>query len=377
MIWLARSIWLLAVALAATNILLGVLFPRVFAVLDSEQGPGMVLFATIALVGIGYATSGMLILRQRIRHSVGWLLLVSGPLFVAVFTCAVAGALLHEAAHPAAPWVLVFASYGWVPAIVLAGPLLALTFPDGRLPGPKWRPVVTFIFAVFALTFVAVVLRPGPVGGIDDAPANPLGAPFIPEWVFSFLEATGIFVLVFTLLTGVAAVITRFRTARAEERQQLKWFAFAVIVWGLLLPPSFFIEAEEFAIVAIGALVLVPASVVIAITRYRLYEIDTLINRTLVYVPLVGIVAGLYAACVVLFQRVFVATTGNTSDAAAIISALILAAVFTPIRKAIEGVVDSRFKPAPAAGSSARPWDDPDFEAAVERVARRVLAERR
>jgi len=104
--------------------------------------------------------------------------------------------------------------------------------------------------------------------------------------------------------------------------------------------------------------------------------LDTLINRTLVYVPLVGIVSGLYAAFVVLFQRVFVATTGNTSDAAAIISALILAAVFTPIRKSIEAFVDRRFKPATDASHADPPaaaWEDPAFEAAVERVVARVL----
>ncbi|HUF06982.1 MAG TPA: hypothetical protein VMP86_06300 [Candidatus Binatia bacterium] len=124
-----------------------------------------------------------------------------------------------------------------------------------------------------------------------------------------------------------------------------------------------------------------PAStILIAITRHRLYEIDTLINRTLVYVPLVGIVAGFYAASVALLQRVFVAFTGNTSDGAAVISALILAAIFTPVRKSIEGFVDRRFKPLPAdAAAEERPGvalNDPAFVSAVERVVNDVLARR-
>jgi hypothetical protein len=122
-------------------------------------------------------------------------------------------------------------------------------------------------------------------------------------------------------------------------------------------------------LVALGFL---PVAVVVAVLRYRLYEIDTLINRTLVYVPLVGIVAGLYAGSVALLQRIFTAVTGNTSDAAAVISALALAAVFTPIRNTIQTSVDRRFKsdtPPPASQ-----WDDPAFRAAVEAIVRDVAA---
>ena len=122
---------------------------------------------------------------------------------------------------------------------------------------------------------------------------------------------------------------------------------------------------------AILALGLVPVAVVVAVLRYRLYEIDTLINRTLVYVPLVGIVAGIYAGLVALLQRAFTAVTGDKSDAAAVISALALAAVFTPIRNALQSAVDRRFKPADS--SAAGKWDDPEFRAAVEAIVRDVV----
>lgn len=376
MIWLARAVWFIAAVLAAMNLSIGAFFPTVYETMGADETTGFVLLATVALVGMGYATAGLLILRQRVRHAVGWLLLVAGPLIMAVFAFIAIGTELAQRDHPLAPWLILFASYGWVPAILLAGPILALHFPDGRLPGPRWRTAMRFVYSVLAVSLVAIVLRPGSLDPETGAPLNPIGVDFIPRWVFDLLEASGIFVLIGTLLLGVIAVIVRFRRARPDERQQLKWFVFAVVVWGLLLPPSLIIEGEEFFILAFATLLLVPTAVVIAITRYRLYEIDTLINRTLVYVPLVGVVAGLYAASVALFQRVFVAATGDRSDAAAIISALILAAVFTPIRKAIEGFVDRRFKPAspradPAAADA--PWDRPEFEAAVERVVRRVV----
>jgi hypothetical protein len=378
-IWLAVAVWILAAVLAVTNILAGMIFPGVFRAVEADAITGAILFATIGVVGLVYATAGMLILRQRVRHAVGWLLLLAGPLIMLVFASIAVGTVLLESGHPAAPWVILFGSYGWVPGILVAGPLLALVFPDGNLPGPRWRPGLQLIIGALAVALTILVLRPGPLGEEASAPDNPIGASFIPEWVYAFVEGSGLFVLLATLVIGVAAVVVRFRRARGDERQQLKWFTFAVVLWGVLLPPALFIDVDELFILAIGALVLVPLSVLVAIARYRLYEIDTLINRTLVYVPLVGIVAGLYAASVALFQRVFVAATGNTSDAAAIISALLLAAVFTPIRKAIEGIVDRRFKPA-AADSAHVPsapgqWEDPAFEAAVERVVRRVLRE--
>jgi hypothetical protein len=93
------------------------------------------------------------------------------------------------------------------------------------------------------------------------------------------------------------------------------------------------------------SLISVPVSAAIAILRYRLYDIDVLISRTLVYVPLTGGLAGLYAASVALFQRLFQALTGDKSDAAIVISALVLAAVFTPARNTLQGIVDRRFKP--------------------------------
>ena len=157
-------------------------------------------------------------------------------------------------------------------------------------------------------------------------------------------------------------------------RHQLKWFLYAVAVWAVALPVSLVVGDNWTAIVAIIALTLVPAAVVVAIRRYRLYEIDVLINRTLVYVPLVGIVAGLFAALTTFLQAVFTAVTGNTSDAAAVISALAMAALFTPIQDALQAAVDRRFKPEDT--STPSQWDDPEFRAAVEAIVRDVTGRR-
>lgn len=374
---LATLLWILTAGLALFSALFGFVWPAIFAAVGTDVVAGHVLFITVAVVGLSYATAGWLILRQRPRHAVGWLMAVAGPFLMAPFLLIGVGHVLVQSDHPAAVWVILVASYIWVPAILLAGPVLAMVFPDGRLPGPRWRLAMRVVFSVLVISLVAVVLRPGPMGGDQSAPVNPIGLEVVPPWVFAVLEASGLVILPAVLLLGVAAIVARFRRASPDERHQLKWFTFAVAIWGLTLPPSLFVDSEEFFILALATLVLVPAAVLVAVTRYRLYEIDTLINRTLVYVPLVGIVAGLYAACVALLQRLFVALTGDTSDAAAVISALILATVFTPIRKSIEGVVDRRFKPAPSAATAkSEVWDDPGSEAAVERAIDAALHRR-
>jgi len=169
---------------------------------------------------------------------------------------------------------------------------------------------------------------------------------------------------------AVASLAVRYIRSSSEARHQLKWFLYAGVLVAVVLPISLVAADTWSAILALLTLGLVPVAVVIAVLRYRLYEIDTLINRTLVYVPLVGIVAGIYAGSVALLQRLFVAVTGNTSDAAAVISALALAAVFTPIRNAIQSSVDRRFKPS--SPESPGKWEDPEFRAAVEAIVRDV-----
>src|SRR5205814_8583727 len=131
-------------------------------------------------------------------------------------------------------------------------------------------------------------------------------------------------------------------------------------------------------LVAAVGLLLVPVAVGIAVTRYRLYQIDHLISRTLVYVPLTAVLAGLYAATVTLLQRTFQSVTGNSSDAAIIISTLILASVFTPIRKWLEAIVERRFKPPGGKAQVDESEIDglsegPAWEARVAAVALRVV----
>ena len=379
MIWLARGVWLYAAFASAACVLLGIIFPGIYDALSGNELEGVLLFTTIGVVGATYATAGILILRQRIRHAVGWILLVAGAFFPTEFLAFALGFTGAQQNDPVGMWLVLLSGALFWPVLLLVGPTVALFFPDGRLPSASWRWPVRLIVGLVGIVIVAMLVQPGSLDPDTGLPSNPIGIEAVPAIIFELLEATGFVVAILAIGIATGSIAVRYRRAGPEERLQLRWFVFAVVVWCVLLPISLFSESIVPAAIALGALALLPTSILIAITRYRLYEIDTLINRTLVYVPLVGIVAGLYAACLALLQRLFVAFTGNTSDAAAVISALILAAVFTPIRKSIEGFVDRRFKPAAPSSvevDAAALAADPTFVAAVESIVRRVVSER-
>jgi hypothetical protein len=224
--------------------------------------------------------------------------------------------------------------------------ILIFTFPDGRFV-PAWT---RYPAAAWVIFMAVINLLPNSMFAL----AN---------WALYFnIIAAPIF-----LGTGVFAQIYRYRhVSSTVERQQTKWVVFAVaVVLAVtfitnLLPtldstlilghqPAERSVVFELVVAAVSglSLLLIPVALVIAILRYRLWEIDLLINRTLVYVPLTGIVAGLYAASVALFQRVFIALTGQQSDAAIIVTTLIVASLFTPIKNSLQNLVDKRFKEAP------------------------------
>jgi MFS family permease len=379
-IWLARAVWFYAALASAGCVLLGILFPGIYDALGGNEVEGIVLFATIGFVGATYASAGMLILRQRIRHAVGWILLAAGAFFPSEFLAFALGFRGAQQNDPVGIWLVLVSGALFWPVLLLVGPTVALFFPDGRLPTPRWRWPIRIVAGMVALLILALLVRPGSLDPENERmPPNPIGLEAIPPVLFELLEAMGFVMAILVIGVAIGSIVVRYRRARAEERLQLRWFVFAVVLWCVLLPISLASESIVPATIALGALVLLPISILIAVTRYRLYEIDTLINRTLVYVPLVGIVAGLYAACLALLQRLFVAFTGNTSDGAAVISALILAAVFTPIRKSIEAFVDRRFKPAPpssVASDAAVLAADPVLVAAVESIVHRIITDR-
>lgn len=344
------------------------------------------VFLAFAAVMVGYASVGALLAGRDGAGRIATLLLAGGFVFGLVpFGYAIGLTLtLRDPSSPLANLVLLLGPVATGPGFAMILPGLAIAFPDGHLPSNRWRWPVGIVAGVIAVGTLLNVIRPGPVaGGPAGQSLNPLGVDALPAALGEYAYyAVSIGILAMTVL-GVVAVVARYRRGTAVERQQQRWFLAAVLVIALpvatsLLPGTGGATAGFLA--GLG-LLLIPIAVGIAVTRYRLYEIDHLISRTLVYVPLTALLAGLYAATVTLLQRVFQSVTGDTSDAAIIISTLILASVFTPVRKWLEGIVERRFKAhAPVlsgdSGGAAEPdaaeWDA-RVTAIVERVVRKEL----
>jgi hypothetical protein len=221
---------------------------------------------------------------------------------------------------------------------------LLLLFPTGRLPSPRWRPVL-WGAVLFCLFFTAVVwLSPMSADLRLAFVSNPLG---LELRIMNLLMEVLYFALPLTLVVSGSAVIVRFRRSRGDERQQIKWFAYAValmvslfLFWFSLaltglVPP----DALLWTVPLLG----LPAGVGVAILRYRLYDVDRIINRTLVYGLLTAVLALVYAGSVVALQRVFAVLTGGDSSLAVVASTLAIAALFNPLRRRVQSFVDRRF----------------------------------
>jgi hypothetical protein len=385
---LAVSIWLATLAMGLAIMWVG--FQTDFLLQMAASAPDgaslgaddvrVVRLVTVAFsaIALGYATVGALLVGRPGAGRIGGVLLAGGSLFVMVpFGYMVGGALVN--ANPSSSLNQLVALLGPVavgPGVVAILPLLAIAFPDGRLPSARWRWPAGVPLTIIGLGTLIHVVRPTSVSMVGER--NPLGVEGLPPFVFGAADvAVAVSLLVMTAL-GVTAVIVRYRRGSPVERQQTRWFVVAVGLAALPLMLSFLpgLGGPVMLLIASFGLLLVPIAVGIAVTRYRLYEIDRLINRTLVYVPLTALVAGLYAAIVALLQRVFQSVTGDTSDAAIVISTLILASVFTPMRKWLEGVVDRRFKAGPEPAKAEAGPDvvgSPAWEGRVAAIALRVV----
>jgi hypothetical protein len=313
-----------------------------------------------------FVVIGALIVGRHGRHPIGWMFCLTGLSFgAAAFTQSYAIVAL-TAQHRALPAGELMAWLGfWIsmPGTAVVALFLPLLFPDGRLPSRRWRPVA---WAAGALSVVAVLntmFKPASYAGFALV-RNPLG---IDAWdgLFGFLDVgTDIVFLLLIVLTPVA-LLERMRRAGPDERLQIRWFVFAgcLVILGFLVDSLYGIVPGLEALsvpLTVAAVTALPIAVGIAILRYRLYEIDVIINRTLVYGLLTAVLAGLYTAALALFQRLFVAVTGQGSDLAIVMTLFVLATVFTPIKTSLQTAVDARLKPAKGdpSASSATGLDD-------------------
>jgi tryptophan-rich sensory protein len=323
-----RARWLAGTLLGLTIVLLAL--SLVIGFTGGETWNVVFAFTPVA---IAFAVVGALV-AARTGNNLGWLLLGTGVgAAVALVTRAYA-VRVPAAELPAAGWVgWIFTVVLWITAPLLVLPLLL--FPDGRLPSPRWRPVVWVVIIDWLALMVCPALSN--VNFSSNFPRLRDPVMLVAPLGTAYNLAEVVWTLVF--LVGAAAMIVRFRRSGHEQRLQLKWFMYASAVAAVIvLAASQFGGNDPLAAFEI-AFTLIPAAVGIAILKYRLYDIDRLISRTLAYAIVTGLLIGVYAGLVLLATQVF----GLHTPVAVAAATLAAAALFNPLRRRVQHVVDRRF----------------------------------
>ena len=293
-----------------------------------------------------------LIVSRHPRHPIGWLLLVLLSSFLVGGSIELYLQLLGPSPEPTLPLLLLvwFSGWSWV-LLIFPLLLIVLLFPTGQPPTPRWR-WVRGAAIVWATLFVLLVTVSQPIRANttpDVVLDNPIGV--LSQDTSEMLAGVWIAGLLALVVLCVAALVVRYRRATATERQQLKWLMAAgavflvVYVGGAIggLGGSTGVAADLWGVCFALSVVALPAAIGIAILRYRLYEIDLLINRTLVYGLLTGALVLVYWGSVVLLQALFRTLSGQGQELAIIASTLAIAALFQPLRQRIQAFIDHRF----------------------------------
>jgi hypothetical protein len=306
--------------------------------------------ALVLVLLLAFGTVGALVVAGRPENWIGWIFCAGALLWVFGQTgqeYAMYALETRPGALPLGIWAAWLASWTFDIGWFLLLTFTFLLFPTGHLPSRRWRPVA-WIAAFFIVTHVMTKpFAPGPLEALPSA-INPVGveAAGVALWIsdqFTFL-------LLGTIAISMMSIVVRFRYATGLERQQLKWITYVVGVLLMLFAASSLIgellgsDAYPLAleVALLLSFVAFPIAVSIAILRYRLYDIDIIINRTLVYGLLTMALATVYVGCVVLLRSVLAPLTGS-SELAIVTSTLAIAALFNPLRRRIQATIDKRF----------------------------------
>jgi len=324
----------------------------------SEAASITLVDAWIFFAMLWFVVIGALIVGRHERHPIGWMFCLTALSFAAAAFAQSYAIVALTAQHRGLPAGELMAWLGfWIsmPGTAVIALFLPLLFPDGRLPSRRWRPVAWAAGVLAVIAVLDTMFKPASYPGFALV-RNPLGI-YAWDGLFDFLDVATDIVFVLLIVLTAVALLDRMRRAGPEERLQIRWFVFAgcIVVLGFISDTLHGIVPgiEDVSVVlTVAAVTALPVAVGIAILRYRLYEIDVIINRTLVYGLLTAVLAGLYTGALALFQRLFVAITGQGSDFAIVMTLFVLATVFTPIKTSLQSAVDARLRTTPAPSSS-------------------------
>jgi hypothetical protein len=357
--WLA---WSLA-ALSMVMFLASVAFFVLTRAAQAEDPTSLVTSRSIIdlLVSVpflAFPLVGALIASRRPHNPIGWICLAVGLMWMllGLFDYYGVYGLAKPDTVPFPVVIYALVEWLWLPTVGLLAIYLLLLFPDGRLPSRRWRPLAWLSGLVIALLGVDSVLAPGPLSDLEGV-RNPFGLEAAP-WLVD-AEIVLLLLYVACILASAVSLILRYRHSGGEVREQIKWIALAgsfvslllSIVLGVLIVAEVMrgiggstpLWLQGLLFVMVLSFTGVPVAIGFAVLKYRLYDIDLLINRTLVYGSLTATLVALYFGGIVVLQRFFVTLTGQQSTLAVVASTLLIAALFNPLRRRIQSFVDRRF----------------------------------
>jgi uncharacterized membrane protein YidH (DUF202 family) len=314
-----------------------------------------VAFAVTTLI---FPVVGFLIATRRPGNAIAWLLLAIGiawGLDAIAASYATYALEMHHGSHRAGLFAAAFDNVLWLPAIGLTGVFLVLLFPNGHLLSPRWRWLAWLAGTTIGLGSVAILLDPGRMTGSSfPAAVNPLGIEAL-GGILPWLRAAEILLPV-TILASAVSLILRYRRARGDERLQMKWLVTAAGVvagiFGVVEIASVLLEGpsnsvpvwlqtlQDVALISFG---LIPTSIGFAVLRYRLYDIDVIIRRTLTYTCVAAVLVTLYLGGVAILSTAFRTLIGESGSLAVTLSTLVAAAAFRPLHRHTQRTVDRRF----------------------------------
>ncbi len=301
---------------------------------DPEAGAGGVLFVTIqSVMAAAFTVLGALVVSRQPRNPVGWLLVLIGFFFMyiaasnEVYTQVVLTGGDTTGVNAYVAWA---GNWAWLFCMVPAGTLLPLLFPTGRPLTPRWRWVVWLAVAGIGLSFVGSAFTTGPLDGAL-AVDNPLG---IDSPVIGFIGGLGGICMISALLLSIPSLVLRFRRSSGVERQQIKWVASAAALIPIVVLPGLSFGGEAGWPLVLIALLIVAIAVTISMLRYRLYDIDVVINKTVVFAVLAGFITAVYAGVVVGLGRLLPVGEGNLG--LAIAATALVAVAFEPVRVRVQ-----------------------------------------
>jgi hypothetical protein len=337
--WVAWSM----LAVFAVSLVVGLPLAVANGTFQQDAGNQILLFLGFS----AFMVVGALVVAHRPNNAIGWLFSASALL---AFTgqlagqYAIYGYATRPGSLPGATLAVWYGSWPWVLILALTLIFTPLVFPTGRLLSPRWRPLAWLAGVATAVLTTLNSLRTNMSLGTvpDQVIANPIGVAVVGNPDKG--PAVPALILLLTVLAAVAfgSLVVRFRRSRGEERQQLKWFTYAAA----LVPLSVLGDALPAVVgdLAIDLpIVFLPVAAGIAILRYRLYDIDRLINRTLVYGLLTALLGGVYAGAVLVLGQLFGGVGRDPPSWAVAGATLAVAALFQPARRRIQQVVDRHF----------------------------------